>query len=82
MLSPSRDGIDPDGLRYVRLDAQDLSGFDCTDDGVDEQGLQEFIQKEARDYQAKNLGVTYLVLHENVIVAFVTVAMTAIKVQA
>jgi GNAT superfamily N-acetyltransferase len=68
-------------LEFVKLDGQDLGSFDCTVNGKDEQGLQEFINKEARGYQERNLGVTYLVELNGMIVAFLTVAMTSILVE-
>ena len=68
-------------LKFEKLDRQDLSSFDCRDDGKDEQGLQEFIEKEALNYQQENLGVTYLILLNEKVVAFLTVAMTSIFVE-
>lgn len=68
-------------LKFEKLDTQDLSSFDCRDNGNDEQGLQEFIEKEALNYQQENLGVTYLILLNERVVAFLTVAMTSIFVE-
>ena len=72
---------DTEELEFVKLDDQDLSSFDCTMNGKDEQGLQEFISKEARGYQERNLGVTYLVELNGKVVAFLTLAMTSILVE-
>ncbi len=74
------DSVDFEELNFIKLDNQDLSYFDCTENGKDEQGLQEFIQKEARPYQMANLGITYLVALRNTLVAFITVAMTALPI--
>ncbi len=79
-MHPPSDGIEWDKLEFVKLDQQDLTDFDCTENGNDEQGLQTFIQKEARPFQAANLGITYLVLFKEMMIAFVTVAMGAISV--
>jgi hypothetical protein len=68
-------------LQVVKLNSQDLSHFDCTDKGEDAQGLQIFIQKEAREYQQRDLGVTYLSLLGNIIAGFLTVAMSSVDVE-
>lgn len=72
---------DAEELEFAKLNGQDLSSFDCTVDSKDEQGLQEFIQKQARGFQQANLGTTYLVLLKGEVVAFVTLAMTSILVE-
>jgi GNAT superfamily N-acetyltransferase len=74
-------GQDTEELEFVKFAGQDLGSFDCTVNGKDEQGLQEFIIKEAREYQERNLGVTYLVELNGAVVAFLTVAMTSILVE-
>ena len=68
-------------LRFEELASQQLGSFDCRVNGKDEQGLQEFIEKEARDYREKNLGVTYLVLLKGQVVGFLTLAMTSIRLE-
>ncbi len=67
-------------LGFEKLHQQDLTGFDCTDNGRDEQGLQTFIQKEALPFQTANLGKTYVVLFKGKMIAYLTVAMAGISV--
>jgi len=68
-------------LQFEGLNSQNLGSFDCRVNGKDEQGLQEFIEKEAKGYQERNLRVTYVVRLGEDIVAFLTVAMTSIFVE-
>lgn len=77
----STNSSEAEELEFVKLDARDLTSFDCRVDGKDEQGLQEFIQTQARDYQERDLGVSYLVLIKGEVAAFVTVAMTSIALE-
>ncbi len=63
-----------------KLDAQsDLSGFSCTEN--DDLGLDEFIHKEAMDYQNGGMGVTYLFYNDDKIAGYITVAMGSIGVK-
>ena len=63
-----------------KLDAKtDLSGFDCGNN--DDLGLDEFIHKEALDYQKESMGVTYLFYINDKIAGYVTVAMGSIGVK-
>lgn len=67
-------------LSIKELDAQtDLSDFDCNDQ--DDLGLNEFIHKEALDYQRESMGVTQLFYLGDKIVGYITVAMGAISVK-
>jgi len=80
VLHPPPNSIAYDELEFVKLGQQDLTSFDCTENGNDEHGLQTFIQTEAQSFQNSNLGVTYLVSYDGKIVAFLTVAMAGISV--
>lgn len=60
-------------------DKTDLSEFDCSDN--DDFGLDEFIHKEALEYQKESMGVTHLFYNENKIAGYVTVAMGSIGVK-
>ena len=63
-----------------KLDAQaDLSGFDCSNN--DELGLDEFIHKEALEYQKEGMGVTHLFYNDDKIAGYITVAMGSIGVK-
>jgi GNAT superfamily N-acetyltransferase len=63
-----------------KLDEQtDLSTFDCSDN--DDLGLDEFIHKEALDYQKEGMGVTHLFYNEDKIAGYITVAMGSIGVK-
>jgi len=56
--------------------------IDCTEaDGTDPLGLQEFIEGEALKYQEESLGVTYLLLHGQDSIAFMTVSMACFEVE-
>lgn len=67
-------------LPVKKLDAiTDLSVFDCSDN--DDLGLDEFIHKEALEYQQEGMGVTYLFFNEDKIAGYVTVAMGGIGVK-
>lgn len=59
--------------------SNDISGFDCSHE--DELGLNEFIHKEAIDYQNECLGVTHLFLYQNNVVGYATIAMHALEVK-
>ncbi len=52
----------------------DVSSFSC---GVKD--MDEFIQKEALDFQKERLGVTYLFMHDNDLVGFATLSMADLK---
>jgi len=52
----------------------DVSSFSC---GVKD--MDEFIQKEALDFQKERLGVTYLFLHDRELVGFATLSMADLK---
>jgi hypothetical protein len=72
--------VDLDQLIVRSLDEQaDVSQFDCGLDDV--LGIDEFIHKEAMQYQNDSMGITYLFYHQNVLVGYVTVAMYAIEVK-
>jgi len=67
-------------LTVKKLDEQtDLSGFDCSKD--DDMGLDEFIHKEAMNYQRESLGITHLFYYKGNIVGYVTVATSSIEVK-
>jgi len=75
----SQDQIDFRKLRIKILDeVDDLSSFSCTENDI--MGLDEFIHKEALQYQKEKLGVTYLFLLGKEIVGFVTLAMGEIEI--
>ena len=70
----------PSDFSVKKLDAQtDLTGFDCSED--DNLGLDEFIHKEALDYQKESMGVTYLFYNSDKIAGYITVAMGSIGVK-
>jgi len=70
----------PDDFSIKKLDEKtDLAGFDCTES--DDLGLNEFIHKEALDYQREHMGVTYLFYNEDKIAGYITVAMGSISVK-
>lgn len=57
------------------LDQYDeVSSFSC---GV--KGIDEFIQKEALDFQKERLGVTYIFMHAKELVGFATLSMADLK---
>ena len=57
------------------LDAEDITdGFCCGEKGID-----DFIQREALDFQKERLGVTYLFHHDGELVGFVTLSMADLK---
>ena len=60
-------------------DKVDLSSFNCCDN--DDLGLDEFIHKEAFEYQQQGMGVTYLFYNDDQIAGYVTVAMGGIGVK-
>jgi len=65
-------------LTYKILEeADDLSDFDCSKDDI--LGLNEFIHKEALDYQKEKLGTTYLFFNKQNIVGYVTLAMSQLE---
>ena len=63
------------------LNAQhNLSSFDCSyEEGY--LGLNEFIHKEALQYQQSFMGPTYVFFYQNSFVGYVTIAMYAIEVK-
>ena len=60
-------------------DKVDLSEFDCSDN--DDLGLDEFIHKEALEYQNESMGVTHLFYNDDKIAGYITVAMGSIGVK-
>ena len=65
-------------LTYRKLDEKtDLSSFSCSVE--DDLGVDEFIHKEAINYQKEHFGITYLFYHNEEIVGFVTIAMGVVK---
>ena len=76
----SKKCIEQTQLIVKKLDTSlDLSKFDCSLD--DDMGLNEFIHKEAIDYQNEGLGVTHVFYYEGNPVGYVTLAMDNIKVK-
>jgi hypothetical protein len=57
----------------------DLSEFDCSDN--DDLGLDEFVHKEAWEYQNEGMGVTHLFYNDEKIAGYITVAMGSIGVK-
>jgi GNAT superfamily N-acetyltransferase len=51
-----------------------VTGFSC---GVKD--IDEFIQKEALDFEKERLGVTYLFVHDKELVGFATLSMADLK---
>jgi len=69
-----------DNFSVKKLDAQtNLSDFNCSEQ--DDLGLNEFIHKEALDYQKESMGVTHLFYLNDTIVGYITVAMGSISVK-
>ena len=63
------------GINPKILDANDrTAGFCCGEKGID-----EFIRKEALEFQKERLGVTYLFKREDELVGFVTLSMADLK---
>jgi hypothetical protein len=63
------------GITPKILDANDeTADFYCG-----EQGIDEFIRKEALEFQKERLGVTYLFKREGEMVGFVTLSMADLK---
>lgn len=72
--------IAPEELTYeILTEAHDLSSFDCSLN--DEMGLNEFIHKEALDFQQEKMGVTYLFYYKDTIIGFATLAMSQIEIK-
>lgn len=72
------ESIDFDKVTNKKLDSSiDLSEFDCTKN--DTLGLDQFIHKEALEYQDQNLGITYLFYYNSKIIGFVTLAMGRLR---
>jgi GNAT superfamily N-acetyltransferase len=72
-MDSGRQGIR--GIIPKILDADDrTAGFCCGEKGID-----EFIRKEALDFQKERLGVTYLFKLEDEVVGFVTLSMADLK---
>jgi len=55
----------------------DFSNFNCN--LYDYSGVNDFIHKEALDYQNENLGVTYVYFYDEKIIAFATISMNSIR---
>lgn len=76
----SSNDIDLQQLTVKTLDNDtNLLCFDCSLD--DTLGLNEFIHKEAVQYQKESRGITYLFYINDVAIGYVTVAMHAIEVK-
>ena len=76
----SLDEIRPEELSFrVLQQSDDLTEFDCSLN--DSMGLNEFIRREALDYQREKLGVTYLFYYRNEVVGFATLAMSGIEIK-
>ncbi|MGD0160685.1 MAG: GNAT family N-acetyltransferase [Candidatus Bathyarchaeia archaeon] len=58
-------------------ETDDLTSFDCSTNDTMELNL--FIHSEAIPYQKEKLGITYLFLYNDLIVGFVTLAMSKIE---
>jgi GNAT superfamily N-acetyltransferase len=70
----------PSDFSVKKLDEEtDLSGFDCSEN--DDLGLDEFIHKEALDYQKEGMGVTHLFYADDKIAGYITLAMGSIGVR-
>lgn len=75
-----RDKFNPKDFTIEKLgEKANLSGFCCNEN--DDLGLDEFIHKEALDYQQEGMGVTYLFYNNSKIVGYITVAMGSIGVK-
>jgi len=55
--------------------SDDLSGFNCGDED-----LNEFLKKDSLEQMAKQLNVTYLCKYNNKIIAFFTLSSDSIKI--
>ena len=72
--------IDLEQLSVKKLSEElDLSSFDCSVD--DTLGLNEFIHKEALEYQKERMGITYVFCYQSIPVGYVTLAMYTIEVK-
>lgn len=72
--------IDFEKIKPRKLqDSDDLTSFNC--DYEDELGCHDFIHKkeEAKLYQKERQGITYLFFHNDLIVGYVTLAMSSIQ---
>ncbi len=64
-------------LRKLSIKHQyDISNFDC-----EEQKLNDFIHKEALEFQEERLGITYLAYFEGKLAGFVTISMADLKTE-
>jgi len=83
-LATSPSAISASELTYRKLRIDDnFSSLNFRQrNGQDKGGLQEFITKEAIDYQNENLGVTYVFFYAGEPVAFITLSMGQIEVRA
>jgi len=80
LTTPNSIKIHFSDLKWKILEPTDnLSDFDCSKNDI--MKLNEFIHKEALDYQKENLGVTYLFLYQGKIVGFATLAMGNIEIK-
>ena len=72
---PSSESIDSAKLNIRILEeSDDVSGFCCGEKEID-----DFIHKEALDFQNERLGVTYLCYHKSELVGFVTLSMADLR---
>ena len=72
---PSNESIDFDKLDIEILEeSDDVSGFCCGEKEID-----DFIHKEALDFQNERLGVTYLCYYEDELIGFVTLSMADLR---
>jgi len=78
-MSANNNPPTPSNFTVKKLcDKTDLSSFDCSYD--DELRLNDFLHKEAFEYQQEDMGVTYLFYNnDDEIVGYVTVAMGFIR---
>jgi hypothetical protein len=76
----SNSDIEPTDLTYeILTDEHNLSAFDCSIE--DEMGLNEFIHKEALQFQREKMGITYLFFYQGTIVGFATIAMSQMEIK-
>lgn len=72
---PSNERMDFDKVTPKILEeSDDVSGFCCGEEEID-----DFIQKEALDFQNKRLGVTYLFHYNGELIGFVTLSMADLR---
>ena len=72
---PSEERTDFDKLTIkILTESDNVRGFYCGEKEID-----EFIHKEALDFQNERLGVTYLCYHVDKLVGFVTLSMADLR---